>query len=280
MSEFLDILENHRELLEDRGYDEVGLGSPEEPGLFMRKLEYLYSECIRKSEYNSEKQDFYIEAFGFFDNDKDMIRFNFHYEFNPTGKNIDLRSFSATMNGIRRTFLIGPNMYHLIHANKVHKTLCNERQLQVSGELTINAPDINKLVYEQDRYLEQLGYYKTWFAPKTNFIKDELKSTLEQLISYPDTKMQTIGIDRYLHFDQYDSTKFSFQYQFDPVRNSLHLESITAKTDDAERTFIIQKGKPLITLHQMFATVREANKIKKAKVIADYVPAGSLKKKI
>jgi len=279
VSEFLDILNNHRELLEERGYDEIGLGSPDQPGLFMSKLEYLFSECIRKSEYNNEKQDFFIEAFGFFDNDKDVVRFNFHYEFDPGGKNIDLKSFTASMDGIKRAYLIGPNMYHLVHANNVHKSLWHERELQVSGALTVLQTDIDKMILRQDKNLEELGYYNTMFPNPPKYIRDELRSVLEQMSAYPNQGLQTFEISRFLHFHQYDSTKFSFQYQFDPLRKSLHLESITAKTEDAEKTFLIENGKPIVTLQQIYSAVRDDERVKKAKALANHIPKG-LKNKV
>lgn len=135
MSDFLTILDNHRELLEERGYDEIGLGSPDEPGLFMKKLEYLFSDCISKSMHDKEKQNFFIEAVGFFDNDKDLVSFKFHYEFDPIKKNIDLKSISTRMDETFHVVLIGPNMYHLPNTLKVYKTLCDKRQMEIGRRM-------------------------------------------------------------------------------------------------------------------------------------------------
>lgn len=278
MSEFLEILNNHRELLEERGYDEIGLGSPDQPGFFMSKLEYQFSECIRKTKYDDNKQDFFIDTYGFFNEDKDVIKFNFHYEFDPAEKNIDLKSLSASMDGIKRTFLVGPNMYHLIHANRLHKSLWHERERQVSGALIVLLPDIDKMIRVQDKYLEEMGYYNTMFPNPPNYIRDELRETLEQVLDQPTTDNQTIKISRYLHFHQYNSTKFSFQYQFDPVRNSLHLEHITAKTEDAEKTFLIENGKPTVTLQHINSDVREDERIRKAQNLANHIPKGVIRK--
>jgi hypothetical protein len=128
MSDFLTKLENHRELLEERGYGEIDLGSPEAPGTYMKQLEYLFSNCIEQSRFNSKsKKDFFVEAVGFFNNDKDLISFKFHYEFDPAKKDIELKSFIARMDSIERPFLLGRNMYQLPKATRVHQILCDER---------------------------------------------------------------------------------------------------------------------------------------------------------
>jgi hypothetical protein len=135
MSDFLTKLDNHRELLQERGYDEIGLGSPDAPGLFMKKLEYLFSDCVQQSRLHSTtRKDFFIDAFGFFNNDSDLISFKFHYVFDPAKRDIELKSFIARMDGIQRPFLLDRNMYELPQATRVHQILCEVR-LQAAREI-------------------------------------------------------------------------------------------------------------------------------------------------
>lgn len=143
MNEFLTILDNHRDLLSERGYDEIGLGSPDEPGLFMKRLEYHFSQCIQHAKYDPELQDYFIEAVGFFDNEKDMIAFRFHYEFDPKKKDIEIKSFSARMDDITQTFFLPRNMYELPYASKVHRMLSDKRQMQIAKEL-LNHQQVEK----------------------------------------------------------------------------------------------------------------------------------------
>ena len=135
MSDFITILDNHRELLRERGYDEIGLGSPDEPGLFMKRLEFLFSECVQKSRFDKSIKDFFIDAIGFFNSDTDLVVFKFHYEFDPAKKDIELKSFIARMDGIQRPFLLNRNMYELPRATRVHQLLCDDRQLQTAREI-------------------------------------------------------------------------------------------------------------------------------------------------
>jgi len=140
MSDFLNILNNHRELLEERGYDEIGLGSPDKPGLFMEKLEFLFSTCVHEARFNKEKRDFFIEAYGFFENDNDLVVFKFHYEFDPEKKDIELKSFLARMDGIQRPFFLPRNMYQLPFASRVYRLLANERQTKLAKDIVNHEP--------------------------------------------------------------------------------------------------------------------------------------------
>ncbi|OQP65483.1 hypothetical protein A3860_17620 [Niastella vici] len=143
MSDFLDKLENHRQLLQERGYDEVGLGSPDEPGHFMKRLEYLFSNCVAESRLHSKtEKDFFIDAYGFFNNDMDLVAFTFHYVFDPANKDIELKSFIARMDGIKRPFLLDRNMYDLPKATRVHQILCDERQLRTAREIINHEPEM------------------------------------------------------------------------------------------------------------------------------------------
>ena len=278
MSDFLDILDNHRELLQERGYDEIGLGSPDDPGLFMRKLEFLFSECVRKSEYNNQKQDFFIEAYGFFNDDNDVVSFKFHYEFDPTTKDIELKSISARLDEYSKVFLFSRNTYELPYASRVYQILNSAKQ---SNEVGLNPQDvIDKMVNEQDDLLKQLGYYKTLFANPSDFIRHELKSELKKLSGYQLSEIQHISIKRYIHFDSYQNLHCSFNYQYNPLNKTLHLESIDAKNDNIERHFSIANIHTSITLQQIHQSLKEAERVSFAKQLAEHFPGKSNKMKL
>lgn len=268
MSDFLDILDNHRELLQERGYDELGLGSPDEPGLFMRKLEFLFSECVRKSEYNSEKQDFFVEAYGFFNDDNDVVRFKFHYEYDPSTKDIDLKSLSAKLGDCSKVFLFSRNTYELPYALKVYKILDTVRMF--------NAVDvkpqqlIEKMVNEQEEFLEQFGYYQTRFTNPPNFIRDELKSELEKLSNYQLSEIQHINIGRYIHLDSYQVLHCSFNYQYNPINKTLRLESIDAKNDNVEKCFSIDSCRPPITVQHIYDSLKKSERLDFAKLLSKH----------
>ncbi len=278
MSDFLDILDNHRELLQERGYDELGLGSPDEPGLFMRKLEFLFSECVRKSEYNNEKQDFFIEAYGFFNDDNDVVRFNFHYEFNPATKDLELKSLSARLDDYSKVFLFSRNTYELPYASRVYQILDSVKQL---NEVGLNLQDvIDKMVSEQDDFLKQLGYYKTLFADPSHFIRHELRAELEKCFNYQLSEIQHINVKRYIHFDSYQNMHCSFNYQFNALNKTLHLESIDARNDSIERHFSIGNIHTSITLQQIQQSLKEAERLSFAKQLAEHFPGRSNKMKL
>lgn len=261
MSDFLNILDNHRELMSERGYDEIGLGSADEPGFFMKRLEYCFSNCIAKARHDNNKQDFFIEAYGFFDGDKDMVAFNFHYEFDPQKKDINLKSFSARMGDVKKTFFLPRNSYELPFASRVYAILREERDLQVS----IPVQNVEKLVKQQDEYLKQIGYYDTLFKNPPDFIRDELKAKMTQIAAYSSSQVQHIGISRFIHFSQYDFIRCGFNYQYDPFSSKLSLESITAKKDDIERHFSLDATKHPLTLESIHKAIRDAERLNYAK---------------
>jgi hypothetical protein len=136
MSDFLEKLDKHREIMSDHGYDEIGLGSPDEPGHYMKQLEFFFSSCVAESRFHSQtKKDFFIEAFGFFNQNTDLVIFKFHYEFDPAVKDIELKSFIARMDSLQRPYLLGRNMNELPQAKHVYQALFNERQLQVAKQI-------------------------------------------------------------------------------------------------------------------------------------------------
>jgi len=278
MSDFLTILDNHRDLLSERGYDEIGLGSPDEPGLFMKKLEHFFSDCIGKARHTNSKQDFFIEAYGFFDNDRDMLAFSFHYEFDPAKKDISIKSLSARMDGIKHTFFLPRNTYELPYASKVHRMLCTQKQLQ-AVDVTLPHPGIEKIMQEQYDFLKQFvnGEHPISHLPRD--ICDQLRSELKKIIEYPTSKVEKIDIDQYVHFNNYDFLKCSFQYEYDPKNASLELRSIIANKNDVEKCFSIDNYDTSFRADHIHKAMKVEERLKYAKEIANHIPVKTKGKK-
>lgn len=266
MSDFLTILDNHRELLSERGYDEIGLGSPEEPGLFMKKLEYFFSDCIGRARHTNDKQDFFIEAYGFFNDDKDMVAFNFHYEFDPAKKDIAIKSLSAQMNSIKKTFLLNCNSYELPPASRIHRLLVLE---ELAVKYGTPKPDIETIIKEQYDFLQEFG------INPPNFLRD-LRLELSKITAFPATQLENIEIIRYIHFDAYDFMQCSFRYQYNPGDASLQLKSIKAKRDEIEKEVLIAGTNNTVTAKQLFKTLKDEQRLKYAKELAS-LSSGKIK---
>jgi hypothetical protein len=99
MSTFHNILELHEDLLKSRGYDEKGLNAPDKEGWYMKQLERQFAQAYRDAHLHNEPYEFDIKVAGFFNNDADLILFQFSYEYHPARIELNIQRLQATMNG-------------------------------------------------------------------------------------------------------------------------------------------------------------------------------------
>lgn len=97
MSLFWNTLEEHRDLLKSRGYDEAALDSPDKEGWFMRQLELSFSKALKDSFATGEKTEFEIKTAAFFNNDADVVLFRFGYEYDPETTSLNIASLEVDM---------------------------------------------------------------------------------------------------------------------------------------------------------------------------------------
>ena len=131
MSLFYNILEEQKDLLERKGYDELSLNSPYKNGWFMREVEIGFSLASNEASRLNEIVDFDVKAIGFFNNDRDIVVFKFHYECDPNNLTLNIKSLSAELNGKSKEYDLIANE-DLPIAKTVYEELKQGARLQIA----------------------------------------------------------------------------------------------------------------------------------------------------
>lgn len=131
MSLFYNILDEQNELLKQKGYDEVSLNSPYKDGWFMRELEISFSLASNEAHRLNEKVEFDIKAIGFFNGDRDIVVFRFHYECDPDNLTLNIKSLSVDMEGKPKKYDLTANE-DLPGSKAVYEELKEGARLQVA----------------------------------------------------------------------------------------------------------------------------------------------------
>lgn len=134
MSLFYQILDEHKELLESRGFTEEALSSPDKPGWFMRQLHLQFSKCSHDAHLFNEIQEFDLKAIGFFDNDADIVLFKFHYQFNPESAELNIKGLEASLDREQKLFRFTQNT-DLPQASDIYKSFSNLVKLNRAKEI-------------------------------------------------------------------------------------------------------------------------------------------------
>lgn len=136
MSLFFQILDEHRELLKSKGYDETGLNSPDKEGWFARQLELHFSKSLRDAHVFDENQEFELQSTGFFNQDNDIVLFKFKYEYTPEALELNLKSITAKMGMIQVSFTLAKNA-DLPSSTSLHKEISKQtRRLQTAQQIS------------------------------------------------------------------------------------------------------------------------------------------------
>lgn len=128
MSVFYNILDEHRDLLKSKEYDEVSLHSPDKVGWFMRQLKIYFSVGSNDAHKFNEKNEFDLKAIGFFNHDMDMVVFKFNYEYNPETMDLNIKSLEAELDGERLRFILKENK-DLPSSKEIYKNLSQDKRL-------------------------------------------------------------------------------------------------------------------------------------------------------
>jgi len=134
MSLFYQILDEHKNLLLSKGYDETSLNSPDKEGRFIRQLQINLSQAIKDAHNFQETESFDLKATGFFNDDADIVRFKLHYEYNPNDMQLCVKSLEAILDDKTINLELNDNN-DLPAATKVHKYLTEGDKLEKARQI-------------------------------------------------------------------------------------------------------------------------------------------------
>ena len=146
MSLFYRILDEHKDWLAQQGYTEQRLNAAEKPGYLAGQLRTALSNAIQDNLWEKNLQNFSLFITGWFQNNRDMVHFQFNYVYDPNLVQLELRSVQARMDeGQPQTYLIVRNQRHALpEPEKIWERLAiaNGRELVTRMEkATENAKD-------------------------------------------------------------------------------------------------------------------------------------------
>jgi len=269
MSLFHHTLEEHRQLLEAKGYTEKNLDAPDRDGWYMRQFKANFSLCSNQAHRYDEVTDFDLKMIGFFNDNKDVVHFTFNYEYDPQTLELKIKTLTADLAGNKLP-------YHLTKNEDLPASMVVYKELALARKKATlkKTPDtqINLIIEEQALFLDLFGYYKTLLSNPPNLIVDELRQRLGEIAKKPAHGIEEIKIERMLHLSEYDKMSCSFQYKYEPTLMLLNLDSIIAKTKEVEKSFQIKKEVPLLTIQTIYDDLTKSNRLSNAFQINQHQP--------
>lgn len=103
MSLFNKLLTEQVNLLKEKGYNEAGLNSPVKEGYLATTLRQKFSRALSFCMFNNEIESFSIQTDGFFNDDRDIVTFQFDYEFDVSKDSLEIKKLhlASTYNNSR-----------------------------------------------------------------------------------------------------------------------------------------------------------------------------------
>jgi hypothetical protein len=131
MSVLYRMLDEHRSLLENRGYTVEGLSNPEQKDHLFKAFERAASRACRESLNDQEPITFEVGTYGFFDHDERLISFELHYQLDAEQMDLRLLSIDISEDALKRTIVLDTS-YHL-PAAKEAPALMDKYKAQLAG---------------------------------------------------------------------------------------------------------------------------------------------------
>ena len=276
MTDLLKILEEHIELLRERGYAGIGIEQSkdpdifiqgleeidengksyearpdvEKPGLFTQQLEQIFSDQIKEAQFKKSVREFEVRSFGFFNDDKDIIDFLFHYQLDPRKGTIEMKSFKAEMDGVAKMFVLEGTMYNLPPVSAVISILSGGTKILQTNTVpppqNKNATDYSiyfkNTLNDHCQILMQKGYTnKEHFPYSENFLFKKLEHKLKN--KYSDVEATPEFLIRMQGFfgGQDDELKYNFFYSINRTDHLLQLNAMVAELNDKRTGYSLKQ---------------------------------------
>lgn len=253
MADLIKILEEHITILHARGYAEIGLGTEDEPGYFVKQMENAFSHNLKGSGSEKNIQAFELKGIGFFNNETDMIEFIFRYKFNPTNKTIDLLSMKAEMGNSANEIHFIKGIYEIPYLDKLISMLKIQNQGQsefVSGAKSSRDEHLmqfyKKVLTEHQTLLAVKGYTdKAYFPYTNNFLFKKLETRFAKRF-WDETQPQefTIRTDGFFG-NAKKEVNFNLFYTISQTDRKLNLNAVMANQDEKRALCYLKEANDL-----------------------------------
>jgi hypothetical protein len=254
MFDLITILDEHRELMLERGYADIGLGTAEEPGIYMQQLEQQFSFHIQDTLFKKDNREFDLKAIGFFNEEQHLVNFLFHYKLDARNKMIELKSLQAEMNGVTKQFILHRNMYQLPNSKTIVSALMKELQLVNVDSPVHSHPTADlettsshrQVLLEHKEALAEKGYTnKEYFPYREGFLFKKLEAKVSKRF-YDPNERQDFLIRTHGFFDaQNDEVKFNFFYTVNSSEHLVQLNSMVAELGDKRIVYPMKEANDL-----------------------------------
>jgi hypothetical protein len=236
---------------------------PYTENFLFKKLEHKLQNKLNEEHSNS---NFLIRLKGLFDTNKIELNYNLFYSIDLINQSIKLDCLVADLNDKRICYPLKEEN-DLPPAINIWNHL-TDKHVQEKVRIIYPKEQIKLLLREQDEFLKNIGYYKTFLDNRTIFINRELKNLLQANLHEFEAKVFPINV--HLHLNPVDTMNCRFEYLFDPVNIQLTLKSITAQSGSSEVNFSIEDIKnQKLNLQKISDDLKEQNRLSIAKKISE-----------
>lgn len=255
-------------LLKDKGFYNKRI--PGNIPSFAKWFEISLNICLIKGKTSEENIEFTMPVTGFFRKEKDIVSFDFKYEYDPKINEVNLKLISARMGSVSRDFQIENPVFDLPHAKEIHQSLLNDllnkpvfndamKNLVETGMLSRrDLHAIDNICNDQQRELQEKGYLIT--PPIRAFDQDhfwkKLQNKLAFAVNYPlrSPFLFTIPTSRYFNNEK-SKTTFEFTYKFDPELMKIQLKSVHAHMHQIKHLQIVSGNQDLQSANWLYQTM-------------------------
>lgn len=144
-------IENHKNLIKDKGFDQTGMNSTETVDKYIsRLLEEMKMGLLRNIATIQFAFSFSVKTTGYFNNNSDSVEFEFKYSYSPDKVKLDLNKLSASLKEITLSYQASDdkdipsarNIYDDLYENQrlvkevipfLQNTYCSQHKLALEG---------------------------------------------------------------------------------------------------------------------------------------------------
>lgn len=135
MGLFNMLLDEMEQLFKIRGYDEETLKNPDKKGTLYHSLRRNLSRAVNLND-GDETIGFEEKTVGFYNDDKNILVFTFHFEYDPVKTSLAIKQFEIYSEGQKRILMLkrSYDLPHSMHAMKLLKCEDLRNPLQVKRD--------------------------------------------------------------------------------------------------------------------------------------------------
>jgi hypothetical protein len=144
MCHFHTTVDDHANLLNQKGYDEMSLQNGYSTGHLAGKLEEAFEKTCSSSRGSNELQHFFLETHGCFNHEKDTVHFKFHYQYHPKKEELQLKSLVVRMGEMQKKILFLMKSRNLPVADKVYDILVYDKNTKLAKQIMKSKSQTNQ----------------------------------------------------------------------------------------------------------------------------------------